>query len=82
MTPFLFPIHSRPLDMSVSISSGLLAMPIVASSFILPLIFSATTMPTLPEGYFFFRMNIFCDRVTLKWVTQNYKMLFINILQN
>ena len=40
------------------------------------------TMPTLPEGYFFFRMNIFCNRVTLKWVTQNYKMLFINALQN
>ena len=42
----------------VSTSSSLYATPIVASSFILPPIFSTTITPILPDGYFFLRTNI------------------------
>ena len=41
-----------------SISSSLYATPIVASSFILPPIFSTTITQILPDGYFFLRTNI------------------------
>ena len=39
-------------------SSSLYATPIVASSFILPPIFSTTITQILPDGYFFLRTNI------------------------
>ena len=53
-----FEIHSFASLTKFSTSSSLYTTPIVASSFILPPIFSATITPILPDGYFFLRTNI------------------------
>ena len=55
---FSLEIHSFASLTRFSTSSSLYATPIVASSFILPPIFSTTITPILPDGYFFLRTNI------------------------
>ena len=55
---FSLVIHSFASFTRFSTSSSLYAIPIVASSFILPPIFSTTITPILPERCLFFLTNI------------------------